>query len=51
MFSNPYGETAISERTCRAWFQRFKNGKFRFEDAELEALLNADSCQSQEELT
>ncbi|KYM76643.1 hypothetical protein ALC53_12938 [Atta colombica] len=23
-----YGEAAISERTCREWFQRFKNGDF-----------------------
>ncbi|EFN88733.1 Histone-lysine N-methyltransferase SETMAR, partial [Harpegnathos saltator] len=62
MLSNIYGEAAISERTCREWFQRFKNGDFHvedqhrggrekvFEDAELEALLNEDSCQSQEEL-
>lgn len=62
MLSNTYGEAAISERTCREWFQRFKNGDFHvedrhsggrekvFEDAELEALLNEDSCQSQEEL-
>ena len=27
MLSNTYGE-AISERTCREWFQRFKNGDF-----------------------
>ncbi|GFT47509.1 uncharacterized protein TNCV_3750381 [Trichonephila clavipes] len=26
MLSNTYGEAAISERTCREWFQRFKNG-------------------------
>ena len=62
MFSNTYGEAAISERTCREWFQRFKNGDFDvedrhsggrekvFEDAELEALLEQDSCQNQEEL-
>ena len=28
MFSNTYSEAAISERTCREWFQRFKNGDF-----------------------
>jgi len=51
MLSNTYGEAAISERTCREWFQRFKNGDFHvedrhsggrekvFEDAEFEALL------------
>ena len=62
MLSNTYGEVTISERTCREWFQRFKNGDFDvedqhsggrekvFEDAELEALLEQDSCQNQEEL-
>ena len=28
MLSNTYGEATISERTCREWFQRFKNGDF-----------------------
>ena len=54
MLSNTY-KAAISERTCREWFQRFKNGDFDvedrhsggrkkvFEDAELEALLEQDS--------
>ncbi|KAJ0179030.1 hypothetical protein K1T71_005805 [Dendrolimus kikuchii] len=62
MLSNAYGEAAISERTCREWFQRFKNGDFDvedqrcggrekvFEDAELEALLDQDSCQTKQEL-
>ena len=62
MLSNTYGEAAISERTCREWFQCFKNSDFDvedrhsggrekvFEDAELEALLEQDSCQNQEEL-
>jgi len=62
MLSNTYGETAISEKTCREWLQRFKNGDFDIEDrhgtgrekvskdAELEALLHQDSCQTQEEL-
>ncbi|EGI60872.1 Mariner Mos1 transposase [Acromyrmex echinatior] len=62
MLSNTYGEIAISERTCREWFQRFKNGDFDvedrhsggkekiIEDAELEALLDQDLCQNQEEL-
>ena len=64
MLSNTYGEAAISERMCREWFQRFKTGDFDvedrqvsnggrekvFEDAELEALLEQDSCQNQEEL-
>ena len=62
MLSNTYGEAAISERTCREWVQRFKNGDFDvedrhsggrekvFEDAELEELLEQDSCQNPEEL-
>jgi len=52
MLSNTYGEAVISERTCREWFQHFKNGDFDvedrhsggrekvFEDAELEAYLS-----------
>ncbi|GFT92622.1 mariner Mos1 transposase [Trichonephila clavipes] len=63
MLSNTYGRAAISERTCREWFRRFKNGDFEvenqhgggreksFEDAELEALLDQDSCQTQQELS
>ena len=63
MLSHTYGEAVISERTCREWFQRFKNGDFNvedrhsggrekvFEDAKLEALLEQHSCQNQEEFT
>ena len=52
----------LLERTCHEWFQCFKNGDFDvedrhsdgrgkvFEDAELEALLEQDSYQNQEEL-
>ncbi|GFY11463.1 mariner Mos1 transposase [Trichonephila clavipes] len=29
MLSNTYGEAAISERTSREWFQRFKNGDLK----------------------
>ncbi|GFT69540.1 uncharacterized protein TNCV_1297941 [Trichonephila clavipes] len=32
MLSNTYGDAAISERTCREWSQRFKNGDFDVED-------------------
>ncbi|GFX17764.1 transposable element Tcb1 transposase [Trichonephila clavipes] len=32
MLSNTYGEAAISERTCREWFQSFKNGDFDVKD-------------------
>ena len=56
-----YSEAALSERSCREWFQKFKNGKLDiedkerserpkvYEDAELVALLDQDSCQAQEE--
>ena len=56
-----YGEAALSEISCRKWFQKFKNGEFDiedkelngrpkvYEDAELEALLDQDSCQTHEE--
>ena len=55
-----YGETALGERNCREWFQKFKNGEFDiediglserpkvYEDAELEELLDQNSCQTQE---
>ena len=29
-----YGEAASSERSCREWFQKFKNGEFDIEDKE-----------------
>jgi histone-lysine N-methyltransferase SETMAR len=57
-----YGEHALAERTCQKWFARFKSGNFdledeeragaplKFEDAELEALLDEDPSQTQEEL-
>ena len=57
-----YGEAALSERSCREWYQKFKNGEFDiedkersgrpkvYEDVELEALFDQDSCQTQEEL-
>jgi len=55
-----YGDTALSERSCREWFQKFKNGEFDVENkkrsgrpkvyVELEALLDEDSCQTQKEL-
>ena len=57
-----YGEHALAERTCQKWFARFKSGDFgledeerlgqpkKFEDEELEALLDEDCCQIQEEL-
>ena len=56
-----YGEAVLCERSCREWFQKFKKDEFdiedkersgrpkSYEDAELEALLNQDSPQTQEE--
>ncbi|GBP23950.1 Mariner Mos1 transposase [Eumeta japonica] len=56
-----YNEAALSERTCREWFQKFKNGDFDaedkycsgrpniYEDAELEELLEEYSSQTQKE--
>ena len=50
-----YNEAALIGRSCREWFQKFKNGEFHiedkersgkpkvYEDAELEALLDQDS--------
>ncbi|GFX35772.1 solute carrier family 23 member 1 [Trichonephila clavipes] len=31
MISNTYGDAAISDRTCREWFQRIKNSDFDVE--------------------
>ncbi|KAG5318407.1 MOS1T transposase, partial [Pseudoatta argentina] len=57
-----YGEHALSERTCRDWFNRFKNCDFnlqdrersgaskKFEDEELETLLDEDPCQTQSDI-
>ena len=57
-----YVDAAPSETTCRDWFRSFKDGDFdvddrphegrpkTFEDAELEALIDDDTCQTQEEL-
>ena len=58
-----YGEHALAERTSQKWFSRYKSGDFsledekrpgqpkKFEDEKLEALLDEDCCQTQEELT
>ena len=55
-----YGEHALAERTCHKWFARFKSDDFgfedeespgqpkKFEDEELEALIDEDCCQTQE---
>ena len=61
MLLETYVESALSERSCREWFWKFKNGEFDIEDKErsgrpnmyedtiLEALLDQDSSQTQEE--
>lgn len=57
-----YGEHSLSRTQCYEWFQRFKSGDFdikdkqrpgvakKFEDEELETLLDEDSCQTEKEL-
>jgi len=57
-----YGEHAPTQRTCERWFVRFRNGDFdledeerpgqpkKFEDAELQTLLDENSCRTQQEL-
>ena len=61
MLVKTYGKAALSEGSCREWFQKFKNGELNiedkehsgmpkvYEDADPEGLLNQDSCQTQEE--
>jgi len=62
MLVEVYGDNAPTDKSCREWFRRFKNDDFsvedkprsgqpkKFEDKELEALLDEDPCQTQEEL-
>jgi len=62
MLVEVYGNTAPTDKSCREWFRRFKNGDFsvedkprsgqskKFEDKELEALLEEDQSQMQESL-
>ena len=57
-----YGEHSLAKSQSFMWFKRFKRGDFvikdkerpgpskKFEDEELETLLNEDSCQTQEKL-
>lgn len=57
-----YGDHALAESTCRNWFSKFKSGDFdvvdkersgrpeKFEDLELQALLDEDPCQTQNRL-
>ncbi|KAG5324284.1 MOS1T transposase, partial [Pseudoatta argentina] len=57
-----YGDNALSDTTCRDWFRRFKNNDFeledkerssapkKFEDKELEQLLDEDPSQTLSEI-
>ncbi|EGI60973.1 Mariner Mos1 transposase, partial [Acromyrmex echinatior] len=57
-----YGEHAPSKTSCKEWFRRFNSSDFdvrdkeregapkKFEDAELQALLEEDSCLSFDKL-
>lgn len=62
LLSEAYGVYALSESTCREWFQRFKSGDYgvndkerpgqpkKFEDHDLEALLEEDPSQTLKDL-
>ena len=61
MFVEVYGDTAPTDKSCRDWFQRFKDGDFSVEDKprsgqskkfedKKEALFEEDQSQTQEEL-
>ena len=62
MLVETYGEHAPVIRTCETWFRQFKSGDFdltdkehpgaakKFEDEELQALLDEDPIQSQQQL-
>lgn len=62
MLVETYGESAPSNTTCKEWFQRFKDGNFdledkersgqpkKFQDDQLEALLNENTAQTLKEL-
>jgi len=61
MLVEVYGDTAPTDKSCREWFRHFKDGDFsvedkprsgqpkKFEDKELEVLLEEDQSQTQEE--
>ncbi|UYV78887.1 hypothetical protein LAZ67_17000128 [Cordylochernes scorpioides] len=62
MLEEVYSDHALSKSQCYRWFKKFQNGDFeldnephgkppqKFEDAELQALLDEDSTQMQEKL-
>ncbi|UYV70292.1 hypothetical protein LAZ67_7002414 [Cordylochernes scorpioides] len=63
MLEEVYSDHALSKSQCYRWFKKFQSGDFeldneprgkppqKFEDAELQALLDEDSTQMQEKLT
>ena len=62
MLVEAFGEQVPTVKTCERWFQRFKSAVFdvvdkehgkppkRYEDAELQALLDEDDAQTQKQL-
>jgi len=62
MFVETYGKHALGKSQCFEWFKKFKNGDFdvrneecgkspkKFEDSELQALLDEDDTQIQQQL-
>lgn len=62
MLVEAFSEQVPTVKTCERWFQRFKSGDFdvddkehgkppkRYEDAELQALLDEDDAQTQKQL-
>lgn len=62
MLVEAYGDHALSEASCKRWFQRFRNNDFdvrneergrppkKFEDAELQTILDGDDTLSQKQM-
>ena len=62
MICAAFGENAVSHATCKRWYKKFLQGDFRFEveppagrpqkfdTDELQALLDVNSAQTEEEL-
>jgi len=62
MLVEAYGKHALDKSQCLEWFKKFKNGDFdvrneecgkspkKFEDSELQALLDEDDTQIQQQL-
>lgn len=62
MLVDAYGDSALSATQCKVWFRRFKDGDFdvtdkekgrppkKYEDADLQALLDDDDAQTQTQL-